>query len=140
MSLLLAALSTQTALAVPDCPTDDHRAELSAFAQRLQGADTPDEARDLALRKVRLSHRAVDQAVRLVPNDAELLEHQAVLEAFEADVLASRSQQEVARRFAALDARAEALRCHYSTGEVIAVVLGFILGVIPGIILLILLC
>lgn len=30
--------------------------------------------------------------------------------------------------------------CHYSTGEIIAVVIGFILFIIPGIILLIVLC
>jgi hypothetical protein len=30
--------------------------------------------------------------------------------------------------------------CDYSTGEIIAIVIGFILGIIPGIILLIVLC
>jgi len=30
--------------------------------------------------------------------------------------------------------------CHYSTGEVIAIVVGLILGIIPGLILLAVLC
>ncbi|MEZ4235621.1 MAG: hypothetical protein R3F59_05540 [Myxococcota bacterium] len=140
-TLVLAALLAPTpALAVPQCPTVEQRAELSDFARELQGADSPAEARKMALKKVRASHRAVDQAMKLVPGDAELRERQVDLESFEAGVRASKSQAEVASHFSALEARAAAGSCHYSTGEVIAVVLGFVLGIIPGIILLILLC
>jgi len=128
------------ATAVPSCPTDDHRAELHAFEERLRGADSLEEAQELALDEVEQSRKAVQRATRLVPGDAELRATHADLEAFADGVAAAQSRGEVADRFATLRGQQTAANCHYSTGEVIAIVLGFILGVLPGIILLILLC
>ena len=83
---------------------------------------------------------AVCSAVRSARPDAELRATHADLEAFADGVAAAQSRGEVADRFATLRGQQTAANCHYSTGEVIAIVLGFILGVLPGIILLILLC
>jgi capsular polysaccharide biosynthesis protein len=140
--LLLAAalLFPSVALAVPQCATDDHRAQLGDFAEKLRGSDSVEQAQELAIAKISLTERAVRQAVKIVPNDVELLEHQHQLQAFRAGVEDARTQEQVAQRFSTLQGQQMGGSCHFSTGEVIAIVLGFILGIIPGIILLILLC
>ena len=138
--LALALVVPPPAQAIPQCPTPEHRAELSGFEERLLEAEDVEEARSMALKKVDRTRRAVDHAARIVPNDTELQAHQAALDDFAADVAQAKTQQEVASGFADLRTQSVGAKCYYSTGEIIAVVLGFILGVIPGIILLILLC
>ena len=139
--LSIALLTTSsTAWAVPQCPTDDHFAELSRFEERLRGADSVEEAQELALKKVGASKDAVDRAARLVPGDDELLAHQSQLQQLVDGVAQADSPDAVAEQFAGFHAQRMGGGCSFSTGEVIAIVLGFILGIIPGIILLILLC
>ncbi|TNE92752.1 MAG: hypothetical protein EP330_00620 [Deltaproteobacteria bacterium] len=139
---LILALTTVAApaLAIPSCPTDEHRAELSSFEKRLLGADDVDDARHMALSKVDKSRKAIDRAAYLVPGDRELIAHQEALDAFAGDIEHAQTKEEVAKGFSDLRAKHAGSSCYYSTGEIIATVLGFVLGILPGIILLILLC
>lgn len=138
--LSLALLGATTAHAVPSCPTDRHLTKLQAFEDRLRGADSVEEARELALDKVDGSRDAVERAAKIVPNDPGLEEHIAQLDAFAEGVAEARTTDEVAHRFSTLRSQRVAGACAYTTGEIIAIVLGLVLGIIPGIILLILLC
>lgn len=122
-------------------PTDADRARMTTFQARLAEAPSTEQAQALALRRIERSQRAVERANQLVPGDADLDQALRTLDAFEASVGAAGSPGEVAEAFGTwTQAQPLAGGCHYSTGEVIAIVLGFILGIIPGIILLILLC
>lgn len=141
VAVLLAVLFTAApAQAVPDCPTEEHRAELSAFEERLRSADDVAEAKELALSRVDRTRKAVDRAASIVPGDDQLLEHQAQLDDFAHDIETATTQHEVADSFGALGQQRVGERCDYSTGEIVAIVIGFILGVIPGIIMLIVFC
>lgn len=123
--------------------------ELAALQQRIAGAPSLDEARALALAPAAQAQGALARARFLAPRSAALADAQARLDAYAAAVAAARSGTEVAERFGALLGAGGAAApsahfwkhdCDYTTGEIIAIVLGFILGIIPGIILLILLC
>ena len=84
----------------------------------------------------------------LAPFSSSLRTAESKLSAYRDDVRSARSPEEVAARFGALvrlassDSTAVSVSgsCHYSTGEIIAIVFGFILAIIPGIILLFVLC
>ena len=141
IALALLALGPQVARAAEGtCASDEEMAAFTAFGDRLAGADSPEEARRMAMSKIRLGHRAIDTAERMMPNEAGIAEAAARLDAFEADVASARTQQEVAARFDGLAARGDGGGCHYNVGEVLVVVVGFVLGIIPGIIFLLLLC
>lgn len=131
---------SSAAWAVPQCPTERDLAQLTRFEERLRGADSVEEAQELAHKKVDASKKAIDRAAKIVPGDADLIEHQAQLQELLAGVDGAGSTEEVASQFAVLHGQRMGGGCSYSTGEVIAIVLGFIFGIIPGIILLILLC
>lgn len=137
---ILALFLPNAAMAIPQCPTDEHRETLSRFEEKLIGAADVDEARAMALKKVGHSKTAIDRAAAIVPGDTELIAHQEALADFTADVESAETKEAVAAEFADLRDYSHTARCYYSTGEVIAVVIGFILGILPGIILLILLC
>ena len=84
------------------------------------------------------------------PYSSSIRTAQRRLLAYQAGVHRARSEAEVAQEFGQLvrfgDSGDDAIdahilsSCHYTTGEIIAIVIGFILGILPGIILLILLC
>lgn len=154
--LLTPLLAPAAALAaLPDawmltgCLCDDREA-LIAQRDRIADAATLDEARELALAPAAQAESAVARARWLAPRSAALSDAAARLADYARKVRAASSEAEVATTFGALvqlaasqsvmtDASFDA-KCNYSTGEIIAIVLGFILGIIPGIILLILLC
>ncbi len=121
------------------CPTPEQRTRLTAFVQRVSEAETTEEAQRKALRKLRRSRRAVTRARKLAPGDAELAEVEQELTTMSAHVDAAPTPRAVGEALAPL-AQPTAIGCSFSTGEVIAIVLGFVLGIIPGVILLILLC
>lgn len=142
--MTLAALSLfampQADAAPNRCATDlNPRQErrLDRFADELQGAGSVEEARDLARKKMAPASRILRSAERLAPNDQGLADARAKLTTFEANVQRARTPREVAE---ALPVVRTAAGCDMTTGEVIATVLGFILGILPGVILLILLC
>lgn len=137
-----------------------HLSMLSERRQAIADAPTVEEARKLALSPARAARRALQVAVLIAPSSEKITSAKARLEGFEDRVEASETPSAVAGEFGHLldlDMRSGNLvqvadldvgnasvrgpgRCHYSTGEIVAIVFGFILFIIPGIILLIVLC
>jgi hypothetical protein len=121
------------------------KAELAKLRDRIAAAPSIADARELAVEPVAQARRIL---ARLVWASDSIRGADARMAAYEASVLRARTPAETAAQFGVLvrlDAPAIASRtghagCSYSTGEIIAIVLGFILAIIPGIILLILLC
>lgn len=149
------ALAGSVAASTPSrWPLADHlctdRATLVAQRDRIADAATLDEARELALAPAAQADAALSRARWLAPQSASIRSAQGRLHAYAQDVGAASSKSEVAEHFGSLvqlaaspgiaGAASFETKCDYSTGEIIAIVLGFILGIIPGIILLILLC
>jgi hypothetical protein len=120
------------------CPTEEQRAVFQQFQDKLSRAETPEEARELALSKIRLGHKAVRQASKLVSDEEGIATAEARLDALEQGILAAQTQDEVAAQFGNLDA--QAANCHYDTMEIVVIVVGFVLGIIPGILFLVLFC
>jgi hypothetical protein len=161
---LVAAIEAPTAKALADgsylC-TAAHAALLDDRRQEIADAPTVADARKLAVDPVRVARRALAVASFVAPGSDALADAHARLESFEGQVDQSASPAEVASRFAELvDPNAASVgepiqladlqvgnadvqgpgKCSYSTCEIIAIVIGFILFIIPGIILLIVLC
>jgi hypothetical protein len=123
------------------CPTDEHRSILRAFSQKLAAADDVDEAKGMAMKKLRAGEKVFDLVENLAPDAEGMVEARAKFDAFEATVLAASSTQEVASAFDDLAAPdQQAVACDLDTVELIIVIIGFVLFIIPGIILLLLLC
>jgi len=141
------------------CKTE-HFAVVTERRQHIAEAATVEEARDLALTPARAARRALQLAGMVAPSSEKLSEARARLEGFEARVQESETPAAVADEFGRLldlqmrdgnlvqiaDLQVEDADvdgpggCHYSTGEIVAIVIGFILFIIPGIILLFVLC
>jgi len=121
------------------CVTPEDRSRVDAFIERVSEAETTDEARRKAMRKLRRSRRAIERAQKLAPRDAQLVEAHRELVSMSAHVDAASSPSAVGQALAPL-AKPAGAACSFSTGEIIAIVLGLILGIIPGVILLVLLC
>ena len=136
------AAATRTIL---DCQCAP-RAELTAYRDRIAAAPTLEAARELAVTPVAQARSVVS---RLTWAAASLGEADARMADFEEHARAASTPAELADAFGvlvkldapkAIASRSGHSGCSYSTGEIIAIVLGFILAIIPGIILLILLC
>jgi hypothetical protein len=140
-TLLLAALAVPaSAMAQPlQCPTEQDHATFGAFRDRIANAPTPEAARALAHDQTRLGHRAIEKASKMFPGNAELATADAKLAAFESGVDASATQGEVAAQVDKL-MDTQALDCQYTTVEVVIIVIGFLLGILPGILFLFLFC
>ena len=149
--LLGVALSAfMSALVVPSawgsetfCAPAIAQREAAALVDRIAAAPNVEAARALALEPTRGAHFALTQARRLSPWTGSLAAADEKLAGYETRIAAASSPDAVAAEMATL-ARVHADfgdgGCSYSPGEVVAVVLGFILWIIPGIILLFLLC
>lgn len=140
--------------------TIQHLAVASERQQRIADAATVEEARELAVTPVRAARRALEVAALVVPSSEKMDAVSAELEGFEERVGQQETPAAVAGEFgrllnvnmesgelvqvADLEAGHVNVRgpggCHYSTGEIVAIVFGFILFIIPGIVLLIVLC
>ena len=130
------------------CTPAEAHLQANAWVTRIAAAPTLDEARSIALQPTQGVHFALAQAQRIAPWTDSLAEADGELMAYESRVNAATTQQEIADQatvFAVgapggVKADVGAGGCGYSTGEVIAIVIGFVLGIIPGIILMFLLC
>ncbi len=125
------------------CAPRAARSEAQALIERIAAAPSVDAARALALEPTRGAHLALAQARRVSPWTESLQDASERLSAHEARITAAPTQQAVAAELATLAPIHADLGdggCSYSTGEIVATVIGFILGIIPGIILLFLLC
>jgi len=137
-----------------------HIEMLTERRQAIADAPTVEEARALALTPARAARHALQVAGLVAPSSEKITAARARLEGYEARVKGSETPAAVAGEFGQLldlDMRSGNLMqvadlnvrhgnvrgpggCHYSTGEIVAIVFGFILFIIPGIILLIVLC
>jgi hypothetical protein len=145
-----AAALPNPALLLPGCGRCGDWAEIGALEERISRAPSLDEAKELALAPIEQAHRALSRARWLAPYSSSIRTAQRRLLAYQAGVGRARSEAEVAQEFGQLvrladsggiPAQAHVLSsCHYTTWEIVAIVIGFILGILPGIILLIILC
>lgn len=129
----------------------DQIQELDRLKQEIASAHSVDEARHLALAPTDDAINALENARALMPFSDDLNIAESSLNAARSRIEAADSPNEVADEFsgmmlAGLDSDSAAhvnvgkVGCDYSTGELIAIVVGLILGIIPGLILLIVLC
>ena len=136
------------ALGVPDCRCEIDVAELQRYRDLVAAAESAEEARRLALRPSGMARRALGTARRLAPWSGSLRTAHGELLDYEGRVARAATPAEAAREFEGLVRLAgngvtvggNSGRCHYDTVEIIAIILGFLLFIIPGIILLIVLC
>jgi len=140
--------------------TPEHLAVVREHRERIAAAPTVEEARRLALRPAQAARHALRVAGLVAPSSERLSDARGRLEGFEDRVQEADSPAAVAGEFdrllgadlhggdfvqvADLNVGGASVRgpgeCHYSTGEIIAIVIGFLLFIIPGIILLFVLC
>ncbi|MEQ1564463.1 MAG: hypothetical protein ABMA64_02410 [Myxococcota bacterium] len=128
-----------SALGAPRCPTEAQRGVVDAFARRLEGAGTADEAQREALAKIDLGRRAIDAASKVVRDEDGIATAAARLDGLERAVREADSPAAVGAAFHRLNDN-QVMDCHYDTVEVAIIVIGFILGILPGILFLILFC
>jgi hypothetical protein len=114
-------------------------AELAELRAEIEAAHDVDAARRLAAPPLRLAREAVARVQRL-PGGGELAAAEHRLAAGERAIAAAATPPAVASAFSAALGPPAAQGCAYTTLEIVAIVLGFILGIIPGLILLVLLC
>ena len=140
MLLLLVALA-QPANAFELCACDAERARLDAFAQKLADAPTLDDAQDKALGKIGLIRKVVTIADKQVHGDPALAEATEKIDALEARVRSAENQQQVSLAFSQL-AQQDRMKagCTYDTVEILLIIIGFLIFIIPGIIMLFLFC
>lgn len=135
-------------LGVPDCACEIDVAELERYRDLVAQAESAEEARRLATRPSRLARRALGAARRLAPWSGSLREAHGTLVGYESRVATAETPAAAAHEFEKLVRLAgngvtvggNSGKCHYTTTEIIAIVLGFLLFIIPGIILLIVFC
>jgi hypothetical protein len=113
--------------------------QLDALRAEIESAPDAEEARRLAAPPLRLAREAVARAQQL-PGGSALAATERRLVAGERAVAAAPTAPAVASAFSAAVGPPAAAGCSYTTLEIVAIVLGFILGIIPGLILLVLLC
>jgi hypothetical protein len=136
------------ALGVPDCACEIDVDELVRYRDLIAAAESAQEARALATRPSGMARRALGAARRIAPWSGSLRNAHGELLGYEGRVAKAQTPAEAAREFEGLVRLAgngvtvggNSGRCHYDTLEIIAIILGFLLFIIPGIILLIVLC
>jgi hypothetical protein len=128
------------------------RGELISLHDQIVTSATIAEAQAIALEPTLLAREALSRARWLALRSDAIREAEDRLVAYQGDVQAATSAAEVGQHFAQLvhlerelvvtDAPfiGEPVACAFSTLEIVAIVLGFILGILPGIILLLILC
>jgi hypothetical protein len=125
------------ALGLARCACDAR--ELDALRAEIEAAPDAEAARRLAGPPLQLAREAVSRALRL-PGGSGLAATEQRLLAGERAVAAAATPPAVASAFSSAVGTPAATSCSYTTLEIVAIVLGFILGIIPGLILLVLLC
>ncbi|MBD3346590.1 MAG: hypothetical protein GF401_16160 [Chitinivibrionales bacterium] len=134
---------------------------LRSIRDEIAAAENVQMARERALSTTQSARKALSKARLMAPWSEDLREAYRRLEAYEEKVMAASDSEEVAEEFETfvrlvsagntmmvanndndleLDEENNNNGCDYSTGDVIAIIVGFILGIIPGIILLFVLC
>ncbi|PPD04144.1 MAG: hypothetical protein CTY29_06865 [Methylobacter sp.] len=126
--------------------------ELVALKQQILASASLEEAKKLALAPTDEAISALQTATVLAPFSGDLDATETRLSRARKQIQLASSQAQVADEFegmmlAGLDNDKTAsvklgkdTECNYSSGETIAIVIGLILGIIPGLVLLVLLC
>lgn len=138
--LCLCALAPAPALASEMCLTEGQSQQLSRFQDRLRSTGDVAKAKKIARRRLGPAARVLEHAKGLHPGDEGLAEGLLRIEQMQIAVDASATPEQVADAFDTPIGLPADGGCSMSPGEIAATVLGFVLGIIPGIILLILLC
>lgn len=125
--------------------------ELEELRSAIATADNIDQAKIMALTHTDAAISALSKASSLIPFSDDLHDAYIRLADTRSRIEFSETPEQVADEFSGMmlaglddDSLAKVnigkIGCNYSTGETIAVVVGLILGIIPGLILLIVLC
>lgn len=134
------------------CPSgSDRYQELTQLKNEIAAAGTVNQAQAIALAPTDGAIDALKNARTIMPLSDDLRIAETRLSDARSRILAASSQEQVADEFSGMvlagldDDRAAHVSvgnasCNYSTGETIAIVVGLILGIIPGLILLVVLC
>lgn len=134
------------------CPTDSGQyGELSQLKKEITSAKSLSDARKMALAPTDDAIGALKNARAIMPFSDDLRLAESRLSDARSRIIVASSQAEVADEFSGMmlagldndnvaNVSAGGGSCNYSTGETIAIVIGLILGIIPGLILLVLLC
>ena len=134
------------------CPAGpDQYPELSQLKSKIAAAETVNQARKMALAPTDGALDTLKNARAIMPFSNDLRNTETRLNDARSRILVASSQAQVADEFsgmmlAGLDNDRAAhisagnVDCNYSSVEVIAIVIGLTLGIIPGLILLVVLC
>ncbi|QSA98757.1 hypothetical protein [Methylococcus sp. EFPC2] len=148
----LPATSLDIALNQASCPAGQNiPMEVTRLRDDIAHAASVDEARTLALAPTDAALQAVSRARYVMPLSEDLQQAQTRLEEQRSRINAAATPRRVADEFAGMTvagldddrlihAKVGSHGCSYSSGETIAIVIGLILGIIPGLILLVVLC
>ena len=135
------------AVGAPSCVCEEERLELARYGELIAAAENAEQARERALHPSRLARKALALARWITPDRAQLEPARQRLADYEARVARAQTPAEASHEFEGLvrvagdvDVRVGHGGCHYTSTEVIAIILGFFLFIIPGIILLIVFC
>ncbi|GAB4353936.1 MAG: hypothetical protein Kow0060_04670 [Methylohalobius crimeensis] len=130
---------------------EDGRREVEQLLDAIGRAESVEKARGLALEPTDAALGALDTARTLMPASRELETARKRLMNMRDRIAAADSPDRVANEMEGLmlagldddsvvDMDVGGHGCHYSTGEVIAIVIGLLLGIIPGLLMLVVLC
>jgi len=146
VSLLIAGAPARASQQPPSCncaPT----AELTALRDRIAAAPDLATAQEMAIAPVQQARSVV---AKLGWISSSLRDAEKRMADYESNIRTANAPADVADHFGSLVRLASSgavvgdgvstSGCDYSSGEIVAIVIGFILAIIPGIILLILLC
>lgn len=134
------------------CPAGSEQyQELTELKSRISAAQTVELAKEIALEPTEQAIGVLENANTLMPYSDDLLSAKNRLNDARDRIMLASSQAEVADEFSGMmlagldDDRIAQVKvgkagCSYSSGETIAIVIGLILGIIPGLILLVVLC
>ncbi|MDD2725530.1 MAG: hypothetical protein PHH59_16105 [Methylovulum sp.] len=140
------------ALIKSTCPSGPNQyQEFTRLKTEIAAADTIDQARALALAPTDSAIGALKNARTMMPFSNDLRSAETRLNDVRSHILVASSQEQVADQFdgmmlAGLDndhaahVKVGSGACDYSSGELIAIVIGLVLGIIPGLILMVVLC
>ena len=135
------------AAGVPSCICERELLELARYRETVAAAASLEEARERAAWPSRLARRALKFARLTQGDDTEIDRVRARLAAYEDRVATAETPESAALEFDNLVRVAGGVHvggnsggCNYTSTEIIAIILGFLLFIIPGIILLFVFC
>lgn len=124
------------------CGMEVAAADLDALEQRILDARSLDLAREIATTDTRLAQDVLGRARWLAPGGTSLMRASERLERYHDQVARASSRSDIVQGLRDITSGSPSIDsgCDYTGLEIFAIVLGFILGIIPGLILLVLLC